>query len=97
MHNKKSSTPRESGNKEPLPWPNQYIADRPTKAAATAAGVGFLMTFLPLGKIVGMLIDVAFALVRPLLLCFGLAKVVDYCRSTGLCDGESETTKPNKR
>ena len=97
MHNETSSAARESGKKESLPWPNQYIADQPSKAAATAASVGFFMTFLPLGKIVGILIDIAFALVRPLLLCFGLAKVYDFCRSTGLRDGKSESTNTNKR
>jgi hypothetical protein len=96
MHNKKPSAPDASGNKESRPWPDRYIVEQPTKAAATAVGVGFFLNFLPLGKIVGALVDIAFVLVRPLLLCFGLVKLYDYCRSCSLCDEKSEQTKTTK-
>lgn len=97
MSNRKSRTPNENGKAESLPWPDQFISDQPTKAAATAAGVGFLLTFLPLGKIAGVFIDLAFSLARPLLLCFGLVKLLESCQSEGLCGGESEKTKTNKQ
>ena len=93
MRNKKQSTSGENGKKETISWHDQYITEQPTKAVAAAAGTGFLLTFLPVGKIVGMLINLAFALVRPLLLGFGLVKLFDYCRPAGLCGGESEKTK----
>lgn len=96
MHNKTSSAPSPSENNESRPWPDHYIADQPTKAAATAVGVGFFLNFLPLGKIVGILVDIAFVLVRPLLLCFGLVKLYDFCRSGSLGDGKSEQTKTTK-
>ena len=96
MRKKNHPSPGETPKRETPAWPDQFIADQPTKAAATAAATGFLLTFLPIGKIVGMLIDLAFALVRPLLLGFGLVKLFDACRPDGLCGGESEKTKTNK-
>lgn len=96
MRNKKQSTSCENGKKETISWHDQYITEQPTKAVAAAAGTGFLLTFLPVGKIVGMLIDLAFTLVRPLLLGLGLVKLFDSCRPAALRGEESEQTKTNK-
>ena len=68
----------------------QYVAAQPTKAVGTALGVGLLMSFLPVGRIVGMLVDVGFSLVRPILLGAGVCKLSEYCRTRCLPNGKPE-------
>lgn len=59
----------------------RYVTDQPTKAVATALGVGLLASLLPVGRIVGMLVDVGFSLTRPILLVAGICKLSECCRS----------------
>lgn len=68
----------------------RYVTDQPTKAVATALGVGLLVSLLPVGRIVGMLVDVGFSLVRPILLGAGVCKLSEYCRTRCLVDGKPE-------
>lgn len=89
MQNKKSSARREEQAGQWLS-PDKFITEEPTKAMATALGVGLLLNVLPIGRIAGMLIDVAFALARPLLLCAGLLKVSEFCRSGTPVGGKTE-------
>lgn len=65
-------------------WLNQaddFARLQPTKAVASAAGVGLLINLLPIGAIVGGLIAVSLALVRPALLILGLLKAVEFLRA----------------
>ena len=64
-------------------WLNQadaFARREPTKAVASAFGAGFLINLLPIAAIVGALAAIAFTLVRPALLFFGLVKVWELCR-----------------
>ena len=56
-----------------------FARSEPAKAVVSAFGTGFLITLLPVGAIIGALATVAFALVRPILLIFGLIKVCELC------------------
>ena len=96
MHTKKSSARPAGGAGHSCPWPEKFITEQPTKAVAAAFGVGIFLNLLPIGKIVGMLIEVAFVLMRPLLLCVGLLKLSEYCRPASLAGGKSEQKQPTK-
>lgn len=63
---------------------DDFARHQPTKAVASAAGLGFLINLLPIGAITGGLVAVSFALVRPALLFLGLLKAVEFlgCKST---------------
>ena len=77
----------QSENPHPHPdaansWLNQadaFARREPAKAVASAFGVGFLINLLPIAAIVGALAAIAFTLVRPALLVFGLLKVWELC------------------
>lgn len=56
-----------------------FARREPAKAVASAFGIGFLINLLPIAAIVGALAAIAFALVRPALLFFGLLKVWELC------------------
>jgi len=65
-------------------WVNKaddFARRQPTKAVASAAGVGFLINFLPIGTLVGGLFAVGFALIRPALLCLGLLRAFEFLRT----------------
>ena len=96
MHTKKTSPPPARRDEQCRQWPEKFITEQPTKAVAAAFGVGIFLNLLPVGKIVGMLIEVAFVLLRPLLLCVGLLKLSEYCRPASLAGGKSEQKQPTK-
>ena len=96
MHTKNSSARLAGEVGQRRPWPERFATDEPTKAVAAAFGVGLLFNLLPIGRIVGMLIDLVFALVRPLLLCAGLLKLCEFCRSGSLIGGTTETKPPTE-
>ena len=52
-----------------------FARREPAKAVVSAFGVGLLLNFLPIGALAA----VAFALGRPVLLCFGLVKIWELC------------------
>ncbi len=56
-----------------------FTRAEPTKAVASAFGAGFLLNLLPIGAIIGVFTAIVFALVRPVLLCFGLLKLWELC------------------
>lgn len=89
MQTKKSSA-RPEGQAGHWRSPDKFITEEPTKAMVTALGVGLLINVLPIGRIAGMVIDVAFALARPLLLCAGLWKVAEFCRAGTPVGGNTE-------
>ncbi|HEX8295556.1 MAG TPA: hypothetical protein VF593_04615 [Chthoniobacteraceae bacterium] len=53
------------------------IRQEPLKTAGIALGTGFLLSILPLGRIIGGILQMAFSLIRPALLVFGLIKLVE--------------------
>lgn len=53
------------------------IREEPMKTAGIAFVAGIFLTVLPVGRIVGALVRVALALVRPALLILGIVKVVE--------------------
>ena len=59
---------------------DDFTRRQPTKAFASAAGFGFLLHLLPIGAIVGGLVSMSFALLRPALLFFGLLKAFEFLR-----------------
>jgi hypothetical protein len=57
------------------------IAQRdPAKAAVSAFGAGVVLSFLPIGAIVGLLTSLALAMARPILLFLGVMKACELCR-----------------
>ncbi len=60
---------------------DEFARHEPTRATASAFGVGFILNLLPIGAIVGLLVSIAFSLVRPALLLLGLMKAGELLRS----------------
>ena len=60
---------------------DEFARREPARATVAAFGAGFLLNLLPLGAIAAALTGVAFSLVRPALLFFGLLKACELCRS----------------
>lgn len=58
---------------------DDYTRREPTKAVISAFGAGVLLNMLPIGAIVAALVGIAFTLIRPALLFFGLIKVCELC------------------
>lgn len=53
------------------------VREEPMKTAGLAFVAGIFLTILPVGRILGGLVRVAFALVRPALLILGVVKLVE--------------------
>jgi heme/copper-type cytochrome/quinol oxidase subunit 4 len=53
------------------------VREEPVKTAGLAFAAGIALTILPVGRIVGGLVRLAFALVQPALLILGVVKVVE--------------------
>lgn len=75
----------------------QFITETPSKAVGTALGAGLLLSLLPVGRIVGMLVDVGFAMARPILIGVGVYKVSEACRSLFFADGAAAPKQPNPK
>lgn len=60
---------------------DDFVRQEPTRAVASAFGIGFLLNLLPLATIVGALVSLAFTLARPVLLCLGLLKAFELYQS----------------
>lgn len=55
----------------------QFVREEPAKAVGAALLVGLLLTVFPLGRVIGALVRLLFALVRPLLLALGALKIYE--------------------
>jgi len=55
----------------------QFIRDEPGKAVGVALFAGILLTVFPVGRVLGALVRLLFALARPLLLVLGALKVYE--------------------
>jgi hypothetical protein len=71
-----SHAPHETGST--LARGDDFTQREPIKAVATAAGLGFLLSFLPVGAILGRLIGASLVLVRPGLLLLGFLKAAEH-------------------
>lgn len=61
----------------------------PLLAVACAATVGYLLQVLPLSRLVGGIIRLTLSLLKPALLIYGTAKVVEYVRESCPCASKS--------
>ena len=55
----------------------EEVRRQPVKSLVWAFFVGVFLTVFPIGRIVGLLLSVAFGLLRPVLLVLGLLKVCE--------------------
>ena len=55
----------------------QFIRDEPAKAVGVALLAGVLLTVFPVGRVIGALVRLLFALARPLLLALGALKIYE--------------------
>lgn len=55
----------------------EFVRNDPTKAVGLALLGGVLLTVLPVGRVVGALVRLVFALARPLLLVLGALKLYE--------------------
>ncbi len=59
---------------------DSYVHREPLKALASATALGFILPRLPLGAIVGGVVEVSLLVLRPALLVVGLATAIDFLR-----------------
>lgn len=55
----------------------KFVREDPAKAVGLALFTGVLLTILPVGRLIGALIRLAFCLARPLLLVLGAVKLYE--------------------
>ena len=55
----------------------RFVREDPTKAVGLAVLGGVLLTVLPVGRLLGMIVRLAFSLARPLLLVLGAVKLYE--------------------
>lgn len=55
----------------------EFAHQEPAQAVGVAFAVGLLMTVLPVGRLLAILVRLAFALVRPVLLILGAVKLCE--------------------
>ncbi len=55
----------------------EMIRDEPAKAVGLAVLAGLLLTVFPVGRVLGALVRLVFALLRPLLLVLGAVKLYE--------------------
>jgi hypothetical protein len=65
----------------------EKIRENPTEAVVFALMIGFLVCLLPVGRLVGALLRVAFLSLKPVLLLLGIIKAVEYYQQ---CCGEEK-------
>lgn len=58
----------------------EEVRRQPVKSLVWAFFIGIFLTVFPIGRIVGLLLSVAFGLLRPVLLVLGLLK---FCEALG--------------
>jgi hypothetical protein len=66
------------------PWNDleEHIRREPKKAVVLAFAAGFFLCLLPLGRLLGILVRMAFLLFKPALLILGVIKLLEYARIT---------------
>jgi len=75
--------PSDSDEKQPPTYESfarqaeQYAREEPWRALGIAFFAGLILTLFPVGRILGTLVRLVFALVRPLLLILGVVKVYE--------------------
>ena len=57
----------------------KFIREDPAKAVGVALLAGVLLTIFPVGRVLGALVRLVFALARPFLLVLGALKVYEEC------------------
>ena len=57
----------------------KFIREEPAKAVGVALLVGVLLTVFPVGRVLGALVRLTFALARPFLLVLGAVKIYEEC------------------
>ncbi len=55
----------------------RFVREDPTKAVGMAVLAGLLLTIFPVGRVLGALVRLVFALARPLLLALGALKIYE--------------------
>ena len=55
----------------------EFIREEPVKAVGVAVFAGLLLTVFPVGRVLGALVRLVFALARPLLLALGALKLYE--------------------
>lgn len=68
----------------------QKIRENPVEAVVLALLIGFLVCLLPVGRLIGAFLRVAFLLLKPALLVLGIIKAVEYYQQC--CGKEREET-----
>ncbi len=53
----------------------EEVRQQPVKSLVWAFAVGIFLTIFPVGRIVGLVADIIFALLRPALMLLGLVKI----------------------
>jgi hypothetical protein len=66
------------------------IRENPVEAVVLALLIGFLVCLLPVGRLIGALLRVAFLLLKPALLVLGIIKAAEYYQQ---CCGEEREVK----
>lgn len=57
------------------------IREAPLASVGFALGIGFLFRWIPVAAVLGMVLKLFTASIRPLLVLFGLAKLIDLLKS----------------
>jgi hypothetical protein len=68
----------------------EKIRENPVEAVVLALLIGFLVCLLPVGRLIGALLRVAFLLLKPALLVLGIIKAVEYYQQ--YCGEKREVT-----
>lgn len=55
------------------------VREEPLKSAGLAFAAGIVLTVLPVGRVLGGVVRLALALVKPALLILGIVKIVEEC------------------
>lgn len=75
---------------ESLEQTEAYTRESPGKAIGFSLGIGWLLSFLPIGSLIVLTVRLALRLIRPALFILGLAKV---CELAANCCKHSPTDK----
>lgn len=67
-----------------------FAKEKPTHALSAAVGVGIILAILPIGGILSGLLRLAFAVLRPILMVFGVLRIYE---SLGARRARSEKTE----
>lgn len=78
MSNPDSSLSKDPSNMDVLVnRAESYTKAKPTKALSAAFGLGIIMALFPMGRVIGFVLRLVFALLRPVLLILGVVRVYE--------------------